>query len=109
MSEKKYYVVGVTTPEVWNKVHEALTQDGTLDDNIPSRSVECTDEMDHSPTRSIYLMSDAEADLVRQCLDVKFVDLDKSKYPELFPPRPDEIQCIPTRYSSTVNNYRNFS
>lgn len=109
MSEKKYYVVGVTTPEIWNKVHEALTQDGTLDDNIPSRSVECTDEMDHSPTRSIYLMSDEEADLVRQCQDVKFVDLDKSKYPELFPPRPDEIQCTPTRYPSTVKNYRNFS
>jgi len=109
MSEKKYYVVGVTAPEVWTQVHTALTQDGTLDDNIPPRSVECTDEMDHSPTRAIYLMTDEEADLVRQCSDVKFVDLDKSKYPELFPPCPDQLRCDPTRYTSTVKNYRNFS
>jgi hypothetical protein len=109
MSEKKYYVVGVTTPEVWDRVHAALTQDGTLDDNIPSEAIECVDLKEHSPTRAVYLMTDEEAEQVSHCPDVKFVDLDQSKYPELFPPRPDEIRCTPTRYTSTVKNYRNFS
>jgi hypothetical protein len=106
MSEKKYYVVGVNTPEVWDRVHEALTQDGTLDDNIPPEAIECTDLKEHSPTRSVYLMTDEEADLVRQCSDVKFVNLDISKYPELYPPNPDEMRCSTTRYNSTVKNYR---
>jgi hypothetical protein len=106
MSEKRYYVVGVTEPQVWDRVHAALTQDGTLEDNIPSRSIECTDLKEQSPTRSVYLMTDEEADLVRQCSDVKFVNLDISKYPELYPPNPEEIQCNPTRYNATVKNYR---
>jgi hypothetical protein len=106
MSEKKYYVVGVNTPEVWDRVNEALTQDGTLEDNIPARSIECTDLKEQSPTRSVYLMTDEEADLVRQCSDVKFVNLDISKYPELYPPNPEEMRSNPTRYNSTVKNYR---
>jgi hypothetical protein len=108
MSEKKYYIVGVTTPEVWDRVHEALTQDGTLEDNIPARSIECTDLKEQSPTRSVYLMTDKEADLVRQCSDIKFVNLDISKYPKLYPPNPDEMRCSSTRYDSTVKNYLNF-
>jgi hypothetical protein len=108
MSEKRYYVVGVTEPQVWDHVHEALTQDGTLDDNIPARSVECTDLKEHSPTRAVYLLTDEEALLVSACPDVKFVDLDKSQYPDLYPPRPDELHSN-TRYTSTVKNYSNFS
>jgi len=108
MSEKRYYVVGVTEPQVWDHVHEVLTQDGTLDDNIPSRAVECTDLKEHSPTRAVYLLTDEEALQVSACPDVKFVDLDKSKYPDLFPPAPDEMHCN-TRYTSTVKNYYNFT
>jgi hypothetical protein len=107
MSEKRYYVVGVVAPQVWDRVHEALTQDGTLDDNIPARSVECTDLKEHSPTRAVYLLTDEEALLVSACPDVKFVDLDKSQYPDLYPPAPDEIKA--DRYTSTVKNYYNFT
>ena len=109
MSEKRYYVVGVTDPQVWDRVHAALTQDGTLDDNIPARSVECTDEMDHSPTRATYLMTDAEAQQVSACPDVLFVDLDKSQYPDEFPPRPDEMQSMPARWTTPVKNYKQIS
>ena len=108
MSEKRYYVVGVTDPAVWDRVHEALTQDGSLDDNIPARPVDCSDEMLHSPTRAVYLMTDEEAELVRHCHDVSFVDLDKSKYPDEFPPAPDQLHCG-NRYPSTVKNYYNFT
>ena len=107
MSEKRYYVVGVVAPQAWDRVHEALTQDGTLDDNIPARSVECTDLKEHSPTRAVYLLTDEEALLVSACPDVKFVDLDKSQYPDLYPPAPDEIKA--DRYTSTVKNYYNFT
>jgi hypothetical protein len=109
MTEQKYYTIGVTAPEVWDHVHSILTQDGSLDDNIPSRSIECTDLKEHSPTRAVYLMTDAEAEQISLHPDVKFVDLDKSQYPDLYPPRPDEMRCTPNRYSSVVKNYRNLS
>jgi hypothetical protein len=109
MSEQKYYTVGVTTPEVWNHVHSILTQDGSLDDNIPSRSIECTDLKDHSPTRAVYLMTDEEAAQISLHPDIKFIDLDKSQYPDLYPPNPDELHCTPNRYTQAVKNYRNLS
>ena len=41
-------------------VHEILMQDGTLEDNIPSRSVECPSACNHSDVRGIYLLDDEE-------------------------------------------------
>jgi hypothetical protein len=109
MSEQKYYAVGATTPEAWEYVHSVLTQDGSLDDNIPTRPIECADLKEHSATRAVYLMTDEEAKQISGHPDVKFVDLDKSQYPDLYPPRPDEMHCGPTRYNSDVQNYRNTS
>ncbi len=39
MSDKKRYIVGCTAPEDWEYIHEILTQDGTLDDNIPTEAI----------------------------------------------------------------------
>ena len=109
MSEQKYYAVGVTTPEVWDYVHSILTQDGSLDDNIPTRSIVCTDTKEHSPTRAVYLMTDEEAVQISNHPNIKFVDLDKSQYPELYPPDPEGMQSLPNRYNAAVKNYRNLS
>ena len=109
MSEKKYYVLGCTTPETWEYVNTVLTQDGSLDDNIPSRPVECTDLKEQSPTRAVYLLTDQEAEQLSQCPDVSFIQINQSSYPDLYPPIPDQIRCTPNRYSSAVKNYRNFS
>lgn len=106
MSEQKYYTVGVTTPEVWDYVHSILTQDGSLDDNIPSRSIKCTDTKEHSPTRAVYLMTDEEAAQISNHPNIKFIDLDKSQYPDLYPPDPEGIRTIPNRYNQSVKNYR---
>lgn len=109
MSEQKYYAIGVTTPEVWEYVHSVLTQDGSLDDNIPTRAIECTDIKEHSPTRSVYLMTDTEAAQLGNHPDIKFVQIDQSQYPELYPGKPDELHCTTSRYGSVVKNYRALS
>jgi hypothetical protein len=106
MSEQKYYAVGATTPEAWDYVHDLLTQDGSLDDNIPARSIECTDLKDHSPTRAVYLMTDEEAAQLGNHPDIKFIQLNIANYPDLYPPKPDEMRSAPTRYDQTVKNYR---
>jgi len=62
--EKKRYAVGCTAPEDWQYIHELLTQDGTLDDNIPSDAIAVDDLKQHSPTRAVYLLTDEEAALV---------------------------------------------
>lgn len=107
MSEKKYYAVGATSPEGWERVHEILMQDGTLDDNIPSRAVECADIMDHSETRSVYLLTDEEAQQLSNHSDISFVEINKSSYPDLPRPSPDELTCA--RYTSAAKCYNNFS
>lgn len=108
MSEKKYYVVGAQTLESWERVHAILTQDGTIEDNIPSREVECVDLKEHSPTRAVYLLDDEEAAQLSELSDIKFIHLDQSKYPDLYPPRPDDLHTG-ARYSTPVKNYRDFS
>ena len=62
--EKKRYAVGCTAPEDWQYIHELLTQDGTLEDNIPSDAIAVDDLKEHSPTRAVYLLTDDEAALV---------------------------------------------
>jgi hypothetical protein len=109
MSEKRYYVVGVTEPAVWDQVHTVLTQDGSTDATIPARAVECTDTKEHSPTRAVYLLTDEEAALLANNPDIRFVQLDQSRYPDLYPrPSPDELRCT-NRYSNPVKNYRNYT
>ena len=106
MIEQKYYSVGATTPEAWEYVHSVLTQDGSIDDNIPTRPIECTDLKEHSPTRAVYLMTDAEAVQIRNHPDIKFIQLNIANYPDLYPPKPDEMRSNPTRYNQLVKNYR---
>lgn len=109
MSEQKYYVVGATTAEAWEYVHSVLTQDGSLDNNIPSRPIECVDLKLQSPTRAVYLMTDEEAAQLTGHPNIKFIHLDPANHPELYPTNvKDDLHCA-TRYTSTVKNYRNFS
>ena len=106
MSEQKYYAIGTSTPEAWEHVHSVLTQDGSIDDNIPNRPIECTDLKDHSPTRAVYLMTDDEAAQLSNHPDIKFIQLNIANYPDLYPPKPEEMRCTPTRYNQAVKNYR---
>jgi hypothetical protein len=108
MTEQKYYVVGCTTPEAWEYVNSVLTQDGSIDDNIPARSIQCTDLKEHSPTRAVYLMTDAEAAQLSQHPDITFIHINQADYPELYPADPESLHCTPNRYTSPVKNYKNF-
>jgi hypothetical protein len=107
MSEQKYYVIGTTTEEAWNRVHAVLTADGTLEDNIPSRQIECTDLKEHSPTRAVYLMTDEEAAQLSNHPDIKFIEINVANYPETPRPAPEDLYNTP-RYSANAKCYNNF-
>lgn len=108
MSEQKYYAVGAVSPDAWERVHQILTADGTLENNIPSRHIECTDLKEHSPTRAVYLLTDEEAKELSKHPDIKFVEINVSNYPELPRPSPDELHNTP-RYSANAKCYMDFT
>lgn len=107
-SEKKLYAVGCYTEEDWTYVHEILTRDGTLEDNIPTESIECADLKEHSPTRAVYLLSESEAEELLQHPKVQFVHINYASYPEEFKPPPEEL-IVNYRYSEPEKQYRNWN
>jgi len=112
MLEKKYYVIGTTNEQAWDYVHSVLTEDGSLDDNIPTRKIECTDLIEHSPTRSVYLMTDEEAKKLSKHPNIIFVHINPENHPELFPTNvADDLHCNTEsyRYDNSVKNYMNFA
>lgn len=106
--EKKLYQLSTNTEADWDYIHEILTQDGSLDDNIPPRAVECADPKLHSPTRGVYLMTEDEVNQLSIHPGIKFINIDYASYPEEFKAPPEELYCTP-RYTSPVKNYRDWA
>lgn len=100
--EKKYYQIVAKSSEDWKVVHELLMQDGSLEDNIPHHCIECVNDIKHSETRSTYLMTDEEADLVRQSDRILSVGLDITYHPEAAPKITVDIK----KHGRSVFNYR---
>jgi hypothetical protein len=112
MSEKKLYEVGCYTPEDWQHIHEVLLQDGSLEDNIPSRHIDVADSRDHSETRAVYLLDEEEVEQLKNHPKVRYVSLDYDSYFEDIMPPAEKLYATPItereRLPSAVKNYRNF-
>lgn len=106
---KKNYVVAVKSPSDWEIVHELLTQDGTLEDNIPSGACECTDEKLHSSTRSTYLLDEEEVQLLLNNSKISSVEIDGNFHYEERASivKPGKTNLRETRYTPTTKHNRN--
>jgi len=113
MAEEKYYQLGTYTEEQWDELHHELVHDGHNCDEVPERCIECDDDKLHSSTRGTYLLTQEEADQLKNDPRIRFINIDYSKYPEEFKPPQDELQAVRpelvARYSGTIKNYREFS
>lgn len=110
--DKKIYAVGCYSPKDWDYIHEVLTRDGTIEDNIPCDCIECIDPKSHSATRAVYLLSDEEAEELRNHPKVQFVHIDYASYPEFFKAPPEELKTEAIRnyrYSEPEKQYRNWN
>ena len=107
-SVKKEYTIGCYSADDWEYIHEVMMRDGTLEDNIPNRSCECSDKFEHSPTRGTYLLDDAEAEELSRHERVEYINLNPSKYPGTFKQDPSTLQDIKKdrRYVGTVKHVR---
>jgi hypothetical protein len=106
---KKEYYVGCYNADDWQYVHEILMKDGTLEDNIPNYTCECVNDCRHSDTRGIYLLTDFEAEELRNHPKVEYVNINTARYPGTYSDNPDRISASPSktyRYSSTVKHKR---
>jgi hypothetical protein len=105
---KKEYYVGCHSAEDWQYIHEVLMQDGTLEDNIPDHCCECCNDCRHAPRRGIYLLSDSEAEELKNHPRVRYVNINAARYPGTFMDNPDDIADATKvyRYSTKVKHQR---
>jgi len=102
MSEQ-YYQLGTHTNEQWVEIHNQLCDETSGLDNIPDRACTCTNDLDHSPTRGIFLLSDDEATTLKNDPRIKFLNVDFSSYPETYKPDPDDLTATTV---TQLNRYR---
>ena len=102
---KKRYAVGCTAPEDWQFIHEELSKDGSLEDNIPSESITVDDLKEHSKTRAVYMLTDDEAVDLKKHPKILYVEEAQEDYS----PPADELVTEQTfRYAQTVKNHRDY-
>ena len=109
---KKEYWVGCYKKEDWEFIHVELMKDGSLEDNIPNDSCQCCNDCLQSEIRGIYLLSDIEANDLKNHPKVKYVHINTLAYPGTYADNPkDKSASEPSsktyRYASTVKHRRN--
>jgi hypothetical protein len=110
--EKKYYQLATHTEAEWDELNAELTAAGHVNQSVPIREIECVDDQLHSPTRGTYLLTDTEAEQLKNDPRIKFINIDYKRYAEFTPP-PDELHSVRpdlvNRYAAAVKNYREFA
>ena len=107
-SGKKEYWVTAKSKDDWDFIHDELKKDGSLEDNIPTDSCDCSNECIQSDIRGTYLLTDAEATALKNHPKVDAVHLNAAKYPGTFMDNPDDVADVQVyRYSSEVKHQKN--
>lgn len=99
--ELKKYTIKVYQGDQWPEVHGELCTPSSSE-HIPAREVDCFDEKEHSETRSTYLITDEEAELLKLDPRVEWVELDPSVYPDAYP----KPSLYLNRWDQNVKVYR---
>jgi len=111
---KKRYVVGCYNALDWEDIHKELMKDGSLEDNIPSDSIDCINDHIHSPTRGTYLLTPSEVADLKKHSKVEYVVIDTEYYPGTYAIFPGDLidsnspNSKTFRYTNAEKCYRNF-
>ena len=82
--EFKSYTVKVKTPSQWEEFHNTLLSSSSVS-HIPDREVTCSDDKKHSSTRGTYLLTDDEAEDLREHHFVDWIELCPTCNPDSYP------------------------
>jgi len=104
MSIEKYYQIGTYNAEQWQELDQELQQENS---EPILRCVNCSDEKNHSPTRATYLLTDQEAEELKQDSRIKFIQTDPEYYKDEYRIPEDELktEILIDRYQSPIKNY----
>ena len=106
------YTVCVKDAIDWKEIHDYIIEENNIDD-IPNRKIDCTSEMKCSPKRSVYEMSPAEADVLKNHPKVEWVlrshlyneyEIEQRKYDQEF-----DSHLTTDRFKYPVRNRRDSS
>lgn len=110
---EKYFIIGTNCAEEFEEICQQLCNSSFGSETIPSRAVECTDHIYHSPTRGEFLLTEEEANQLKTDPRIRFINLAADKHPENYDWSEDDLKCevIPdgvqyNRYSGTVRNWQ---
>jgi hypothetical protein len=75
------YMVIVNDVNDWEEIHNYITNENEID-GIPNRKIECVNLQEFSLRTAIYLISEEEADVLRNHEKIEHVELNPDKYPQ---------------------------
>jgi len=75
------YIVIVEESEYWEEVHNYIINENEID-GIPNRAIPCINIQEYSLRTSIYLMSQEEAEILKNHPKIESVELNPEKYPQ---------------------------
>jgi len=92
---EKYYTVGTHTAEGFDVIHDLLCSNTSLE-NIPDRACTCTNKMDHSPLRGVFLLTQSEANTIANRPEVSYATLNTATYidTEISRIDPDDLKSV---------------
>jgi len=100
---KNVYVVGCETEEDWIYIHDALEHDDwQVDDEVPTEHCDCVNDKKLGHTRGKFLLTDAEAEMLKQHPKVEYIHYDNSEYNEYFQ-IPEEDVLFEVDYGQRFN------
>jgi hypothetical protein len=109
MSEQ-YYTLATYTTEQWQEIHDELCTSDATPDTIPDRACTCTNDLNHSPVRGEFLLTQQEAELLSTDPRIKFINRSPDRYPEEFMPPWEELHCATSGVATDrwTNPYLNY-
>lgn len=108
-NEPQAYTVCVKNPEDWLEIHDYIINENEID-GIPNRRITCISPMNCSSKRSVYEMSQEEAEILRQNEKVDWVVLSSMHNPIVLEQRKHDEEfdrLIDTnRFKENISNLR---
>ena len=100
------YTVCVKDPNDWEEIHDYIINENEID-GIPNRRISCISSMSCSTRRSVYEMSNDEADVLRNHSKVEWVEKSSMHNPVVLEQRKYDEEF--DRHSLTNRYKQNFS
>ncbi len=96
------YTLKVLKPEYWQPILDNLQYTSDGKNYVPSRAVDCIDDMGHSPTRGTFELTEKEAEELKKNDKVEWIELSRLHHLDKYPKAEPDTK----RFKTNVKVYR---